>query len=143
MGAGAGGVRVGCALRRAPQTCIPAPAPPAVLRSALATRCSPAVSAYWRNYALCAVGLEWYTCMQRTLHAGAAPVNARGGREPDGIMDGAWAGGAAAGGEVGGWGCSCLCRPHQWRAATHAPEAADHRCSSAPRSPTLCRHRPL
>lgn len=50
----------------------------------LATQCSPAVSAFWRNFALCQVGLEWYG----RAYPDRPQVNGRGKPEPVGIKDG-------------------------------------------------------
>ncbi|PSC73483.1 splicing arginine serine-rich 19 [Micractinium conductrix] len=50
----------------------------------LATRASPALSAYWRNFALCQLGLEW-NMRQNPLQP---LVNARGKPEPAGMLDG-------------------------------------------------------
>lgn len=96
---------------------------PCRARSVLATRRSPAVSAFWRNYALAAVGLEWYTSMQRTLHPGVPPVNARGRREPAGIITGACRFGASVCLDIGCRALSFAPSALLTTASSHAAQA--------------------
>ncbi|PRW45226.1 blood vessel epicardial substance isoform X1 [Chlorella sorokiniana] len=50
----------------------------------LATRCSPAMPAFWRSFALCQVGLEWHASVNQYK----PPVNGRGQPEVAGVRDG-------------------------------------------------------
>eukprot|EP00887_Chlorella_sp_A99_P004598 scaffold4.g4598.t1 len=50
----------------------------------IATQTSPVVAAHWRNFALCHLGLEWSFRLEPKL----PPLNARGFRDPEGVLKG-------------------------------------------------------
>eukprot|EP00887_Chlorella_sp_A99_P000166 scaffold13.g166.t1 len=82
--------------------------------TAIATRLGPAVAAFWRNFTICQAGLQW-TFRE---HPGLPPLNARGTRDPPGVLDGKRLAGPSSLG-------SCCCR-RSCRSADFTEELEPH-----------------